>query len=131
VTFVAASGLEGSSLDDHHIVLPSCIGQLPKALRIAAIVLVAAIDIGLLGIACDWNGVALANVAARFPTHWWLTVVLAVVTPGVPLGAIAMLRGMLTEDSPKPLDAHMVLRSVLVLMPLLALCCVLAVEIWL
>jgi hypothetical protein len=131
VTFVAASGLEASSFGDHHSVMPSCIGHLPKALRIIAIVVVTAVDIGLIGVACFWNGVALVNAAGMFPTHWWWTVVLACVTLGVPVGAVAMLRGMLTEDSSQPLDARIVLRSTLVLLPLLALCCVVSVEIWL
>lgn len=131
MTFVAASDLGASSFGDFAGVRSSaartCRRRLPTTLRIMAIVVVAGLDLFLIALACYFNLATLVVVAGQFPSYWWLTVLLACVTLGQPAGVGTLLRGMLTEDSPRPWDSRTLLRSALVLLPLTAACFALTV----
>lgn len=129
MTFIAARGFGASSFGAFEGVtrrgLPTCLGQLRKVSAILGLVVVSALDIALIALACYWNFVTFLSVVGRFPSYWWTTLIVACMALTLPVGVGTLLRGMLKEASPRLWSVPTLLWSSLLFLLLIALYCVL------
>jgi heme/copper-type cytochrome/quinol oxidase subunit 4 len=87
--------------------------RLPKAIKIAAIVVLAVVDLALIVIDCHANALVFAADAGKFPSYWWLTIIAACVMVGVPAAVVLVFWRRMKDASSGRWNADNILWSCL------------------
>jgi heme/copper-type cytochrome/quinol oxidase subunit 4 len=87
--------------------------RLPKGIKIAAIVVLAVVDLALIGLDIDMNEAACAAAAGKFPSYWWLTIIAACLMVGVPAAVVLVFWRRMKDASSGRWNADNILWSCL------------------
>ena len=116
MSFVHANGPRGLSFGepgDERGVSPTGLDRLPKAIKIAAIVVLAVVDLALVSLDSEGNVLAFAADAGKFPSYWWLTIIAACVMVGVPAAVVLVFWRRMKDASSGRWNADNILWSCL------------------
>ena len=94
-------------------VSPTGMNRLPKGIKIAAIVVLAVVDLALIGLDIDMNEAACAAAAGKFPSYWWLTIIAACLMVGVPAAVVLVFWRRMKDASSGRWNADNILWSCL------------------
>ena len=116
MSFVHANGPRGLSFGEpggERGVSPTGLDRLPKAIKIAAIVVLAVVDLALIGLDIDMNELACAADAGKFPSYWCLTIITACAMVAVPAAVVLVFWRRKKDASPGRWNADAILWSCL------------------
>lgn len=94
-------------------VSPTGLDRLPKAIKIAAIVVLAVVDLALIALDSEGNVLVFAADAGKFPSYWWLTIIAACVMVGVPAAVVLVFWRRMKDASSGRWNADNILWSCL------------------
>ena len=94
-------------------VSPTGLDRLPKVIKIAAIAVLAVVDLALIVIDSHANVGVFAADAGKFPSYWWLTIIAACAMVGVPAAVVLVFWRRMKDASSGRWNADNILWSCL------------------
>ena len=116
MSFVHANGPRGLNFAEpgaERGVSPTGLDRLPKVIKIAAIAVLAVVDLALIVIDSHANVGVFAADAGKFPSYWWLTIIAACAMVGVPAAVVLVFWRRMKDASSGRWNADNILWSCL------------------